>query len=68
MCNVVLIWNGEAHFISSFEILSNSGDQYVDALNKAKAMVEQEGIIVLAIVGDNASGVQNALNRWSCQN
>ena len=59
MYNVVFLWRGKAHFIDSVELLANSGDLIFDALTKAKGMLESRGIIIPAVVGDNASGVQN---------
>ena len=63
MVNVVMIHNGEAHFLQSVEVSSNSGEQYFQLLKSVKAGLEEKGVIVCAVVGDNASGVQNALNR-----
>lgn len=60
---MVVIHKAEAYFIKSCEVASNSGEQYYQVVKEVKKKLEEQGIIVGAIVGDNASAVQNALNR-----
>ena len=52
-----MISGGEPFFLTSVEILNNSGDQYYNVLLQMKNALEQAGATVCAIVGDNASGV-----------
>ena len=47
----------------SIEVTSNSGEQYYQVAKDTKSFLEGHGVIVCATVGDNASAVQNALNR-----
>ena len=63
MVNIVLIHQGMANFIRSVEVMANTGDNYYDVLKEEKEKLESKGVIISAIVGDNASGVQNALLR-----
>lgn len=66
--NIVLLHAGVAYFVKSIEVTSNSGDQYYQAVTDVKTWVEGEyGMFVVAIVGDNASAVQNALARCGFQ-
>lgn len=62
--NVVLISGAKAYFVKTMEVTSNSGDQYLALLKEVKEKVEAKGLIVCAAVGDNATGVQNALARY----
>ena len=66
MVNVVLIAEGRAFFMRSFEVASNSGEQYYQVVKEVKALAESKGLHVVACVGDNASGVQNGLARSAC--
>lgn len=62
--NIILLHSGTAYFVKSIEVTSNSGDQYYQVVTDVKTWVEKEyGMVVVAIVGDNASAVQNALAR-----
>ena len=61
--NAIIVHSGAAHFLSSVEVSSNSGEQYYQVASEVKKMLEEKGIVVAAIVGDNASAVQNALER-----
>lgn len=63
MYNVVLLWKGEAHFIDSVELGANCGELIFQCVAAAKKTLEAKGIMILGVVGDNASGVQNALAR-----
>ena len=51
------------YFLHSVGVLENSGDILYEATKKAKEEVETNGGIVVAVVGDNHSAVQNALQR-----
>lgn len=61
--NIIMIHEGEAHFVNSVEMSSNSGEHILEILKEQKEMLELRGMVVVAVVGDNASGVQNALAR-----
>ena len=55
--------NGEAYFLRSIEIANNSAEQYFQVLKEDKKLLEENGAMVCAIMGDNAPGVQNAIGR-----
>ena len=61
--NTVVMCRGRAYFLKSTEVVSNSGEQYYAVALEAKKFLESHGIQVVATVGDNAQGVQNALQR-----
>ena len=63
VANVVLIMNGEAYFLRSIEIANNSAEQYFQLLKEDKKLLEENGAMVCAIMGDNAPGVQIAIGR-----
>ena len=63
--NVVLLHDNQAYFIKTAEVQANSGDQYHQLLKDIKAQLEEKGIFVCAVVGDNASGVQNGLHKYA---
>jgi hypothetical protein len=51
--------------MKSTEVASNAGEQYYGVTSECKKFLEQNGIRVVAVVGDNATGVQNALMRYA---
>ena len=59
--NTIALHRGRAHFLKSTEVVSNEGDQYYKIATDAKVYLESKGVRVVAVVGDNASGVQNGL-------
>ena len=64
MYNVVAISNGVAYFVDSVEAPSNSSDSIFAVVKAAKDALEAKGLVVVAVVGDNHSGVQSALSRY----
>jgi hypothetical protein len=64
MVNVIMIHSKEAYFLASVEVISNTGDNYYAVLKAEKEKLETRGVAVIGVVGDNASGVQNALRRF----
>ena len=63
MYNLVALAGGEAYFIDSVQTGSNVADAITPVVQAAKEKLEKEDILVVALVGDNHSGVQNALTR-----
>lgn len=61
MYNFIVVYRGQAYFIDSVECYTNHAEVIFLRLEKIKAELERRGLIVAAVVGDNASGVQSAL-------
>lgn len=59
MVNICVICKGEAYYIDSCEVYENSGDLLFDALMKGKKQLEDMGLLVVAIVGDNHAGLSS---------
>jgi len=64
MYNLVIVHKGQAYFWASAETASNAADAILPMLKNAKQDLENRGIFVAALVGDNHSGVQSALQRF----
>jgi hypothetical protein len=62
--NIVAVHKDRAHFLKSAEVPSNTADQYYDLLTQMNKELQDQKIRVCAVVGDNASAVQNALKRY----
>ena len=62
--NLIAIHSDRAYFLKSAEVPSNAADQYYTLLTEVKRSLENAGVIVTAVVGDNASAVQNALKLY----
>ena len=56
-----MILNGEAYFLRSIEVAIV--EQYFQVLKEVKKLLEENGAMVCAVVGDNAPRVQNAIGR-----
>lgn len=64
MYNIILIVDGAPYFVTSVELASNAGDLIFAAVMREKERLEGLGVRIAAVVGDNATGVQNALMRF----
>jgi len=64
MYNLVIVHKGQAYFWASVETASTAADAILPMLKNAKQDLENRGIFVAALVGDNYSGVQGALQRF----